>query len=109
MGMSELAWRGLALGIGATLVFDLRGLLLHRILAAPLPNWALLGRWFCHLWRGRLVHRDIGASTPVAGERAWGWLFHYGVGVGFALATLLLGGRLGPGRRHGPSRWLWVG
>lgn len=93
MGLGELVWRALVIGIGATLIFDLWGLLLNRVLGIPLPNWALVGRWFCHVPRGRLVHQSIAEAAPVAGELSWGWFFHYAVGVSFALATLLIGGK----------------
>lgn len=92
MGLGELVWRALAIGIGATLIFDLWGLLLNRVFGIPLPNWAMVGRWFCHVPRGTLMHQSIGDAAPVAGELGWGWFFHYGVGVSFALATLLIGG-----------------
>jgi phage shock protein PspC (stress-responsive transcriptional regulator) len=83
---------GLVIGIGATMIFDLWNLLLNRLLGIPLPNWALVGRWFCHLFSGRFVHRDITSASPVAQELAWGWAFHYAVGASFGLATALIGG-----------------
>jgi hypothetical protein len=37
------------IGIGATLLLDLWGLLLNRIFGLPMANWELVGRWFGHL------------------------------------------------------------
>ncbi|MCZ8185730.1 MAG: DUF2938 family protein [Beijerinckiaceae bacterium] len=84
--------QGLAIGIGATIVLDLWNLLLNRLLGIPLPNWAMVGRWFRHLFRGRFVHKDISRAEPVAQELVWGWAFHYAVGASFGLATVALGG-----------------
>ncbi|MFN3672012.1 MAG: DUF2938 domain-containing protein, partial [Bosea sp. (in: a-proteobacteria)] len=56
------------------------------------PNWALVGRWFAHLPRGRFVHEDIAQAEPVANERAIGWIAHYAVGILFAAALLLIWG-----------------
>jgi len=76
--------RTVLVGIGATALLDLWALLLNRIFGLPLPNWALVGRWFAHLLRGRVLHEDIARSEPVANERAIGWLAHYAVGILFA-------------------------
>jgi len=76
--------RTVLVGIGATALLDLWALLLNRIFGLPLPNWALVGRWFAHLPRGRVLHEDIARSEPVANERAIGWLAHYAVGILFA-------------------------
>ncbi|MCZ8183854.1 MAG: DUF2938 domain-containing protein [Beijerinckiaceae bacterium] len=98
--MADLIWRGLIIGIGATIVFDLWNLLLNRLFGIPLPNWALVGRWFRHLFRGRFLHEDIGRAEPVAHELGWGWAFHYAVGASFGLATVALGG---PGWTSSPT------
>lgn len=93
MGLAEILGRALIIGVGATVIFDLWGLLLNRVFGTPLPNWALVGRWFCHVPRGKLVHQSIAEALPVAGELRWGWFFHYAVGVLFALVTVVIGGR----------------
>jgi Protein of unknown function (DUF2938) len=92
MEIGDLLFRSLVIGLGATVIFDLWGLLLNRAAGIPLPNWALVGRWFAHLPRGRFHHANIAETPPVANERATGWFAHYAVGVSFALATLLIGG-----------------
>jgi hypothetical protein len=82
-GMDVLV-RTMLVGIGATALLDLWALLLNRIFGLPLPNWALVGRWFAHLPRGRVLHEDIARADAVANERAIGWLAHYAVGILFA-------------------------
>ncbi|MCZ8373940.1 MAG: DUF2938 domain-containing protein [Beijerinckiaceae bacterium] len=92
--------QGLIIGIGATIVFDLWNLLLNRLFGIPLPNWAMVGRWFRHLFRGRFLHEDIARAEPVPDELGWGWAFHYAVGASFGLATVALGG---PGWTSSPT------
>ena len=76
------------LGIGATAVMDAWLLLLKR-LGVPTLNFAFIGRWVGHQLRGQVAHAAIAKAAPIQGEKAWGWLTHYAVGVGFA--TVLLG------------------
>ncbi|MGB7479671.1 MAG: DUF2938 domain-containing protein [Burkholderiaceae bacterium] len=71
------------IGIGATAIMDVWLALLKR-LGIPTLNFAFVGRWVGHLFRGRLAHDAIGKAQPVPGELAWGWLTHYAVGVAFA-------------------------
>lgn len=71
------------IGVGATAVMDIWLALLKR-LGIPTLNFAFIGRWVGHLFRGRLAHVAIGKAQPVPGELAWGWLTHYAVGVAFA-------------------------
>ncbi len=59
-------------------------LTLLKRMGVPTLNFALLGRWIGHLFRGRLAHAAIGQAPPIPGELAWGWLTHYGVGLVFA-------------------------
>lgn len=72
-----------AIGVLATAVMDVWVLLLKR-LGVPTLDFALIGRWVGHLPRGRWSHAAIGKAAPVRGERALGWLTHYGVGIAFA-------------------------
>jgi hypothetical protein len=92
MTLADVLFRSLAMGAAATALLDLWALLLNRLFGFGLPNWALVGRWVAHLPSGQVMHEDIGRASPVANERAIGWIFHYGVGVAFALATVLIGG-----------------
>jgi len=91
--------RLLLIGIGATAVLDLWLALLRR-LGLPGLDMALLGRWVAHLPRGRFVHAAIARAEVVAGERAWGWLAHYAIGIAFAA---LLVGLLGQRWLHAPT------
>jgi hypothetical protein len=71
------------IGIGATALMDLWLSLQKRLGLRPL-DMALIGRWAGHLVRGRFAHAAIAQAAPIAGERTWGWLTHYAVGVAFA-------------------------
>lgn len=72
-------------GVAATAVMDAWLLALQRS-GVPTLDFALLGRWAGHLARGRVRHAAIRAAPPLRGERALGWLVHYAVGIGLALA-----------------------
>jgi hypothetical protein len=76
------------IGLGATAIYDVWALALRAAGVRVLPM-ELLGRWVGHLVRGRFAHAAIAQSPPIPGERAWGWLAHYAIGVAFAL--LLVG------------------
>ncbi len=80
------------IGSGATAVMDVWLLLLKR-LGVPTLNFAFIGRWVGHLAHGRFAHVAIGQASPIAGERALGWLVHYAVGMAFAGLLLLIEGR----------------
>jgi len=73
----------LLIGIGATAVLDLWLLLLGRM-GVPTTNFAFVGRWVGHLFRGKIAHADIARAAPISGELAWGWLTHYAIGIAFA-------------------------
>lgn len=88
----EFLLRAVTIGIGATALFDLWQILLNRLFGLPLPNWAMPGRWFAHLPRGKLLHDDIAKSPSVANERAIGWAMHYLVGILFAGIVLAIWG-----------------
>ncbi len=81
----------IAVGIGATAFMDAWLALLQRMGVRTL-DMALVGRWAGHLLRGRIAHAAIARAAPVRGERAWGWLVHYGVGVAFAALLVLVQG-----------------
>lgn len=89
--MSDLILRMVVIGAGATALTDIwaQGL---RLFGLPGPNWAMPGRWFAHLPRGRIRHDDIAKSAPVAGELAIGWICHYLVGIAFAGILLAIWG-----------------
>lgn len=88
----EFLLRAVTIGIGATALFDLWQLLLNRLFGLPLPNWAMPGRWFAYLPRGKVSHEDIAKTPPVANELAIGWVMHYLVGILFAGIVLAIWG-----------------
>jgi hypothetical protein len=78
------------IGLGATAAIDLWALVLRRGFDIPSLNYCLLGRWLLHLPAGTIVHRSIGAAEPRPHECAMGWVAHYLIGTGFALAFVVL-------------------
>ncbi|MBT9511501.1 MAG: DUF2938 domain-containing protein [Acidovorax sp.] len=78
-------------GIGATAVMDTWLLLLKRM-GVPTLNFAFIGRWVGHLFRGQLAHAAIAKAAPIRGELTWGWLTHYAVGVAFATVLVSIQG-----------------
>jgi hypothetical protein len=83
--------RVLLIGICATAVLDIWLALLARM-GVPTLNFAFIGRWVGHLFRGRFSHPAIGRAEPIRGELAWGWLTHYAVGIAFAAGLMGLQG-----------------
>ena len=81
----------LPIGIGATMVMDLWGLLLRRMGVATL-NFAMVGRWAGHLLHGRVRHQAIAKAEPVRHELALGWGIHYAIGVLFAMLLVMIVG-----------------
>ncbi|OQP85248.1 hypothetical protein BTR14_16565 [Rhizobium rhizosphaerae] len=100
IGWGEALLRGAVIGIGATVLMDLWGLLLARLGLTGAANWAPVGRWFWHLKSGRIFHADIAAATPFAGENALGWAGHYAVGLAYGVLLLVF---TGPGWLSAPT------
>ncbi|MEN5081955.1 DUF2938 domain-containing protein [Bosea sp. TWI1241] len=98
--MIETILRAIVIGIGATALLDLWALLLNRTLGQPMANWAVIGRWFAYLPRGRFMHDTIAQTPPVANELAIGWTMHYLVGILFAASLLAI---WGPGWALAPT------
>jgi hypothetical protein len=88
----EIATRILAAGIGGTLAMDVWGQAQKRVTGAPVPDYALVGRWLGHMRRGRFRHAAITAAAPMAHEKAIGWSAHYATGIAFAALMPLLWG-----------------
>lgn len=79
------------IGIGATIIMDLWLMLLKR-LGVPTLDMGFIGRWVGHLLRGQVAHASIRQSPGIPGERVWGWLTHYAVGIAFAALLVLVQG-----------------
>lgn len=92
--------RAFLIGVITTFLFDVWVNFAARFLGGPKVNWAMPGRWFAYLLRGRFMHHTIAQSVPIPFELPIGWIFHYAVGVLFAAFTLLLGG---PGWAQAPT------
>lgn len=106
----ELVLHTIWTGVGATLLVDAWALLRRAWLGVPLPNYALVGRWFAHMPRGRWRHGSMAAVPAVRGEAVIGWLAHYAIGMAFAALLPLVWGtawmhqpRLGPALLVGVS------
>lgn len=95
-----LILKGILIGIGANLLFDLWGLLLARLPGMSRPNWAPVGRWFWHLREGRVFHDDIAKAAPHARENALGWIAHYAVAILYGVVFALI---MGPGWFANPT------
>jgi len=88
----DYAGSALFIGAGATLAMDLWTIARRRVFGTPLADYALVGRWFAHMARGRFRHARIAAAPPVPGERVIGWTAHYLTGIAFAGALLAICG-----------------
>lgn len=86
--MADFLYRSVLIGIGATAILDLWVLLMSRIFSTPPANWRPVGRWFCHLARGKVFHEDISSAAAFPYELAVGWIGHYVVGIVFAAILL---------------------
>lgn len=78
-------FRGITIGIGATLAIDLWALLLRTKFGVHSLDFCLLGRWLLHMPEGRIMHRSVTASSSKPAECAVGWIAHYSIGVAFAV------------------------
>ena len=76
------------IGIGGTVALDLWAALLQRVFGTPATNWAMVGRWLAHMREGQFVHESIGAASPVRGELALGWFFHYAIGIAYGFLLI---------------------
>ena len=88
----EFVARTALIGIGATVVMDLWGVFLKRLLDVPAPRFGMVGRWLGHFVRGQFVHDDIARAAPVRGEHAIGRAAHYAIGIIFAALLLAIWG-----------------
>lgn len=78
------------MGLGATLLIDLWALFLKRAFAVASLDFCLLGRWVLHMPGGTFIHERISAAEPKRYECVAGWVTHYAIGSGLALAFVAL-------------------
>jgi hypothetical protein len=74
----------ITVGVTATAVMDAWGVARRPLFGFARPDYALIGRWFAHMPRGRFRHESIAAARPIHGERVVGWTAHYAIGISFA-------------------------
>jgi hypothetical protein len=98
--MSDIVFRIVLVGAGATLTMDLWGLLLRHVYGVSGLDYRMVGRWIGHWARGRFAHAAIGRAAPVPGEALIGWAAHYGIGIGFAGGLVAVAG---PGWLDAPA------
>ena len=87
----EVAVKVILVGIGATVVMDVWGMI-QKALGMPTLGYALVGRWAGHLCRGKFAHEQIGRAEPIPGESPLGWTIHYAVGLVFAALLVAIEG-----------------
>ncbi|WP_420234421.1 DUF2938 domain-containing protein [Pseudomonas sp. ABY48] len=88
MEIAETALRVLLVGMGATLIMDISGFVQARMFGLASLDYGLVGRWLGHMLQGRFRHAPIMAATPIRNERLMGWVFHYIVGIIFAMVLI---------------------
>lgn len=93
---TELVGVTVLIGAGATLFMDLWALLLKTAFSVALPNYCLIGRWIRHMPAGRFRHPNIATASGMPAECLTGWVFHYLVGIAYALLLVQFTG----------ARWL---
>ncbi len=91
--MLDFIWTSVLIGIGATALMDVWAIALNKVFGIPPPNWGLVGRWFCHLTKGKVFHDDITKASPYPNELTIGWISHYLVGILYAAVLVLWGGQ----------------
>lgn len=91
MTLTEEIMRVILIGCGATLVMDIWLMLLKRI-GVQTMNFAIIGRWVGHLFRGQIAHASIGNASAVGYETTLGWMTHYAVGIAFAFLLISIAG-----------------
>ncbi|WP_025732585.1 DUF2938 family protein [Carnimonas nigrificans] len=81
----------LVVGCIATLLLDAWALLLQ---AAGMggSNWGAVGQWVKGLGKGEFFHPGSAAPAVSQQDKAVGWLFHYVVGIIYALLLVVIGG-----------------
>ncbi len=88
----DLLLKGVAIGLGATVLMDLWAVLLWKVFGQARPNWAPVGRWFWHLKNGTVFHDTIADAEPYEHELALGWIGHYAVGILYGVVLAVLAG-----------------
>lgn len=80
------------IGVLATALMDVWGVVREPLFGFPRANYRLIGRWFAHMLRGRFWHASVAEAAPQRGELVVGWMAHYAIGIGFAVLLVRLVG-----------------
>ncbi|MBS0240387.1 MAG: DUF2938 domain-containing protein [Proteobacteria bacterium] len=89
----QILHKSALVGVGGTIVLDLYAFFMARVLGVSATNWAMVGRWFGNMARGRFLHKAIDKTEPIKGELAIGWVGHYVIGLSYGLLLLALWGK----------------
>ena len=78
-------------GICACAAMDIWQRLLQVTVNIPASNWGVVGRWsYYGVTKGALINPAIDDMPALAGEVKLGWIVHYLVGIGYAIAYWVL-------------------
>lgn len=88
-GIAVVLWTA-AVGVGATALMDVWNAALKLAFGIPSLSFCMLGRWIRHFPEGRFRHANLASAARKPQECATGWLAHYSIGIGFALAFVTL-------------------
>lgn len=78
----------IVIGLGATLVMDLGGLLQKHLFKVPAANFCMVGRWLGYFSKGVFRHSNITKTPGISGECALGWTAHYLIGILFSFILI---------------------
>ena len=89
---ADILVKAAIVGIGGTVALDAWATLVQYVSGSPATNWAVVGRWLGHMPAGKFRHENMAVVTPVSGEAALGWTFHYAIGIGYGLLLVAVTG-----------------
>ena len=82
----------LFIGAGGTLLLDVWAVFASKVLKIPATDWALVGRWFVHMSKGKFIHQHLSSAAQVPFELQIGWTAHYIIGILYGLPIWLFWG-----------------
>lgn len=98
------------IGLGASVLMDLWNGFLKVAFGIPSLDYCMLGRWLLHMPGGTFSHASIGRAQQMPAECPVGWIAHYTIGAGLAVAFVLVVSRewLGQPTLAPALVWGWV-
>ena len=91
--MNDMVIFSLMVGIGSTMVLDLWAFLLFKLKGIAPTDWGQVGRWLLGLRNGEWVARQDNQAPISKIELCSGWMFHYLVGIAYAVIIALTWGQ----------------